>query len=190
MQGVETNNLRIIFSALSFAAEKHRRQRRKSVDDTPYVNHVIEVADILCRVGGVSDPEILASAILHDTVEDTDTTLAEIEKLFGTTVKLLVEECTDDKALPKALRKQLQITNAPHKSAAAKQIKIADKISNINTLNKAPPKGWSFERRQQYLEWTVQVVAGLHGVNSNLDKLYNQVLAEGRQKLAREMHQM
>lgn len=74
------------------------------------------VAHLLTDIAKVSDPVTLAGAYLHDTVEDTDTTFAELEEEFGMEVSELVRECTDDKSLPKEQRKQLQIDNAPKHS--------------------------------------------------------------------------
>lgn len=127
----EPNKLAAILKALHFAADKHRDQRRKDVEASPYINHPIEVAELLARVGGVTDLITLQSAILHDTIEDTKTKPEELEAAFGPEVRKVVEEVTDDKQLPKEKRKQLQIEHASHLSERAKQIKIGDKISNV-----------------------------------------------------------
>ena len=134
-------NSAIIIKAAYFAAEKHRYQQRKGSDFSPYINHPLQVANILSETGGVDDPEILAAACLHDTVEDTNTTPEELEKEFGPRVRDLVLEVTDDKELPKQVRKQLQIDHAPAKTEGAALIKLADKISNIKDVTTAPPEG-------------------------------------------------
>src|SRR6186997_3356629 len=123
-----------ILKALKFSSQKHRNQRRKDRDASPYINHPIDVVEMLMRVGNVTDTSVLVGAILHDTVEDTDTSPEEVEQVFGPGVKSLVMEVTDDKNLPKQERKRLQVQNAPHKSAGAKQIKMADKISNLRDI--------------------------------------------------------
>jgi guanosine-3',5'-bis(diphosphate) 3'-pyrophosphohydrolase len=111
----------LLLKAVKFSAEKHKTQRRKGAEGSPYVNHPIGVAETLWRVGGVRDISVIIAAILHDTVEDTETTLAEIEEHFGPVVWSLVQEVTDDKSLPKPERKRLQIEHAPHLSIAVKR---------------------------------------------------------------------
>jgi (p)ppGpp synthase/HD superfamily hydrolase len=135
----EPNTVAAILKALHFASEKHRDQRRKDVESSPYINHPIEVAELLARVGHVTDLAILQGAILHDTIEDTETTLEELEEVFGAEVRRVVEEVTDNKKLQKEARKQLQIDHAYHLSERAKQIKIADKISNVLGVTQKPP---------------------------------------------------
>jgi GTP diphosphokinase / guanosine-3',5'-bis(diphosphate) 3'-diphosphatase len=179
----EQNIVTSILKALHFAAIKHRDQRRKDAEVSPYINHPIEVAELLARIGGVTDLVILQSAILHDTVEDTQTTPEELEAAFGPEVRRVVEEVTDDKRLPKAERKRLQIEHAPHLSVRAKQIKIADKISNVQAVTKTPPVDWPLERRREYLDWTENVVAGLRGCNQSLEFYYDRVLESGRRVL-------
>ena len=179
----EPNTIAAILKALHFAATKHRDQRRKGEEASPYINHPIEVAELLAREGGVTDPVLLQAAILHDTIEDTKTTPQELEEAFGTQVRSVVEEVTDDKRLPKAERKRLQIEHAPHLSKRARQIKIADKISNVRAVTVSPPADWPLERRQEYLNWTEQVVAGCRGCNVALEGLYDEILAEGRRTL-------
>lgn len=172
--------------ALTFAAQKHKGERRKGSDHPPYINHPIEVADILWRVGEVRDIHTLVAALLHDTIEDTGTTPEEIESLFGEEVRQLVMEVTDDKSLPQAERKRLQVVNAPHKSPKARQIKLGDKISNVHEIAHNPPEGWSLQHRREYLDWTQQVIDGLRGPNPQLEAYYDGVLAEARQMLDRE----
>ena len=146
--------------ALAFAADKHIRQRRKDADASPYINHPIAVAAALAVEGDVSDEAMLLCALLHDTVEDTDTTFVELEQRFGTEVADMVRELTDDKSLEKAERKRLQIDHARESSLRAKQVKIADKICNVRDLTVSPPAHWPLERRLDYLRWSEQVVAG------------------------------
>lgn len=175
----------LILQALQFAALKHRDQRRKDEAASPYVNHLITVAHLLANVGAVTDPVTLMGGILHDTLEDTQTTPDELEMAFGLAVCQVVQEVTDDKRLPKAERKRLQIAHAPHLSLQARHIKLADKISNVQDMVASPPKDWPLARRQDYLAWTEQVVAGCRGVNPALEALYDQVLATGWQTLGK-----
>ena len=179
----DPNTIAAILKALHFAATRHRDQRRKDVEASPYINHPIEVAELLASEGGVTNLLTLQGAILHDTIEDTNTTREELEAEFGAEVRRIVEEVTDDKRLPKAERKRLQIEHAPHLSEHARQIKIADKISNVRGVTSAPPADWSLERRQEYLDWTEQVVAGCRGCNAALEAFYDEVLRAGREAL-------
>jgi len=172
-----------LLKALHFAADKHRDQRRKDVDASPYINHPIEVAELLTRVAGVTDMVTLQGAILHDTIEDTDTTPEELESVFGPEVRRVVEEVTDDTTLPKADRKRLQIEHAQHLSERARHIKLADKIANVRSITEAPPAKWPLARRKEYLDWTEQVIAGLRGCNAPLEELYDELLAESKRVL-------
>ncbi|MDQ2746001.1 MAG: HD domain-containing protein [Acidobacteriota bacterium] len=176
------NNLPKFLQAITFAAKKHATQKRKGADGEPYVNHVLEVANLLANVGQVDDFDVLIAAVLHDTVEDTDTTEAEIAEKFGAEVAKMVMEVTDDKSLPKAERKQLQIAHTPHLSNGAKLIKLGDKSSNIRDVTENPPDGWSKERRIEYINWGEKVIAGLRGTNANLEKHFDDLIANARQK--------
>lgn len=177
------NNTAKILQAARFAAVKHTSQKRKGNDAAPYINHPLEVAHLLAKVGNIEDTEILIAAILHDTVEDTETTEAEITELFGERVAKMVLEVTDDKSLPKAVRKQKQIEHAPHLSDGAKQIKLGDKISNIRDVMENPPDGWPDERRREYVEWGEKVVSGLRGANRELENHFDELVAEVRRKI-------
>lgn len=172
-----------VLDALTFAADKHRGQRRKGASAPPYVNHVIEVAHLLARAAGETDVVTLCAAVLHDTVEDTDATVEQLAARFGDEVAGVVGEVTDDKSLPKAERKELQVVHAPHSSARARRIKLADKISNIRELASDPPVGWSGERRGEYLQWSERVVAGLRGIDAELERLFDAALAAARATL-------
>ncbi|MEN8445751.1 MAG: HD domain-containing protein [Cyanobacteria bacterium J06555_13] len=167
-------------TALSFAAHKHRNQSRKDAAKTPYINHPITVADILLNEAGVTDESVLIAALLHDTVEDTDTTFAEIEQHFGRLVRDIVDEVTDDKSLPKAVRKQHQIDHAPHLSDRAKLVKLADKISNIRDTVIAPPDGWPVARIDEYLEWGKAVIAPIRGTHAQLETLFDHAYDQGK----------
>jgi guanosine-3',5'-bis(diphosphate) 3'-pyrophosphohydrolase len=180
--GVQDPDVTVIFAALRFAALKHKDQRRKD-SKTPYINHPIEVAELLLRVGQETETETVVAALLHDTIEDTNTTAEEIQALFGEKVAGIVKECTDDKSLPKEVRKELQVEHAPHKSPQAKKIKLADKISNVKDIMFTPPPDWSLQRKVDYLNWSERVVEGLRGGSPGLETLYDNVLAEGKRML-------
>ncbi len=126
---------------------------------------------------------LLVAAVLHDTLEDTQTTFAELKGLFGGPVADLVREVTDDKSLEKSKRKALQIQNAPALSSRAKQLKIADKICNIRDITSHPPADWPLERRRDYLTWAEQVVAGCRGVNGQLERVFDSVIGQARAAL-------
>ena len=149
-----------LLTALRFAANKHRDQRRKDEHESPYINHLIAVTHLLATTGGVSDITILTAAALHDTLEDTKTAPEELEATFSAEVRHLVEAVTDDKNLDKAVRKQLQIDHAPGLSPGAKMIKLADLSCNLADVIDKPPASWPRERRSDYLNWTQQVIAG------------------------------
>lgn len=171
--------LGLVLKAVQFAADRHRNQRRKDAEGLPYVNHPIAVASVLFHEGGVDDPVVLCAALLHDTVEDTGTTAQEIADAFGPEVAAVVLEVTDDKSLPKAERKRLQVVHAPAVSHRAKLIKLADKICNLRDIAAAPPAGWSEARQGEYREWARQVVAGLRGTNAALEAAFDALYPEG-----------
>lgn len=173
------DSLRRILSAASFAAEKHAQQKRKGQNGEPYFNHLLEVAGLIAASSPDLDVELIMAAFLHDTVEDTGVTSQELEQRFGKDVADLVAEVTDDKSLPKEVRKQLQVEYTPEKSPRAQTLKLADKISNLRAILNSPPVGWSLERKQQYFEWARQVIAGIASPNeylkSEFDKAYRAI---------------
>jgi guanosine-3',5'-bis(diphosphate) 3'-pyrophosphohydrolase len=169
--GLPVSDLSSVLQAAAFAAEKHRKLKRKD-NETPYINHPIWVAEMLARVAGVTDPDVLCAALLHDTIEDTDTTADELRQKFGERVLSLVLECTDDKNLPKEERKRQQVEHAPDKSAQAKLIKIADKISNMTDVTDNAAPEWDLERKVGYINWSDAVFQGLKGGNQALDALF------------------
>ncbi len=139
MNQIAAEDFAPFMSALKFGAHKHRWQRRKDADQTPYFNHPIDVAEILWRVGTVRDMAILTVALVHDIIEDTETKPEEIERDFGREILSLTIEVSEDKSLPKETRKELQVQHAPHLSAGAKLIKIADKTCKIKDVTYSPP---------------------------------------------------
>ena len=176
------NNLAKFVEAASYAAKKHRNQKRKGADGEPYINHPLEVANLLVKVGKLEDYDVLIAALLHDVVEDTETKKEELTELFGEAVSGYVSEVTDDKSLPKDVRKQKQIEHAPHLSAGAKQIKLADKISNITDITNNPPHDWTQQRKIEYVEWGEKVVAGLRGANKSLEDYFDETVFKAKEK--------
>ena len=163
-----------LIKAVDFAALKHRRQRRKDAEASPYINHPLSLARVLKLEAGVDDIDVLVAAILHDTVEDTQTTVEELAREFGAQVAGIVAEVTDDKALPKPEKKRLQVENAPHLSPGARLVKLADKICNLRDVVDSPPAHWPMERRRAYFEWAKAVIDGLRGAHPGLEKLFDE----------------
>jgi guanosine-3',5'-bis(diphosphate) 3'-pyrophosphohydrolase len=174
-----------VIKAMAFAADKHRNQRRKDEEASPYINHPIALANVLANEAGIEDERTLLTAVLHDTIEDTETTEQELLRLFGKDVADLVMEVTDDKTLPKAERKRLQVEHAAHASRRAKLVKLADKICNLRDIATSPPVDWSLERKQEYFDWAKAVVDGLRGVHPGLEALFDEVYRAGKEALVK-----
>jgi guanosine-3',5'-bis(diphosphate) 3'-pyrophosphohydrolase len=168
-----------IIEAIAFAAEKHRGQRRKDRDASPYINHPIALANVLANEAGIEDESVLVAAVLHDTIEDTGTSEEELARLFGQAVVDIINEVTDDKSLPKTERKRLQIERASQASREAKLIKLADKICNLRDVSGRPPADWSAERKQEYFRWAKAVVDQIRGVHPTLERLFDEACRLG-----------
>ncbi len=167
-----------VIRALVFAAHKHRDQRRKDPEASPYINHPIALADVLCNEGLVDDIETLCAAILHDTIEDTETTADELIQHFGEEISQIVLEVTDDRTLSSSEQKHQQIINAASISDKAKLVKLADKICNLRDIASSSPVGWSLQRRKEYFDWAKQVVEKLRGVHEGLERLFDIVYTD------------
>ena len=167
-----------LLKATEFAAHKHRDQRRKNAEASPYINHPIALANVLCNEAGITDPVILAAALLHDTLEDTETTYEELRGQFGDQIANVVVEVTDTEWLSSKARKRLQVSKAPYASTQARAVKIADKICNLRDILGSPPKGWALARKQAYFDWAREVVDGVRGdypeLEQRFDALYRQ----------------
>jgi len=172
-----------ILFAVNFPAEKHKDQRRKNPDKIPYINHPVGVADILIEEGKVEEVDWICAALLHDTIEDTDTTEEEITKHFGPNVASIVKELSDDKLLPQAERKRLTIVNAPNKSIAAKTVGMCDKIYNLRDLERILPAGWTEQRRVEYFIWSKKVVEHYYHANSNLAQIMQNMFLEHKTEM-------
>jgi guanosine-3',5'-bis(diphosphate) 3'-pyrophosphohydrolase len=176
--GTPASTVQRILSAARFAAESHATQRRKGVQQEPYVNHVLEVAELVACGSEIIDENLIIAALLHDTVEDTNVTPEDIRERFGEDVAALVAEVTDDKSLPKQARKALQVQNAPHKSVRAQSLKVADKISNLRSILASPPANWDLQRRRDYFDWAKRVVDGLTAASPILKDEFERVYAK------------
>jgi (p)ppGpp synthase/HD superfamily hydrolase len=166
--------------AADYAARQHIGQRRKGLRAEPYINHLTEVAALLAEATEGEDAVLVMGGLLHDTIEDTDTTPADLETRFGPEVAALVLEVTDDKSLPKAERKRLQVETTSKKSRRAKLLKIADKTSNLRGLVASPPTGWTEARLSDYVGWAAEVVRSCRGLNARLEAEFDAAHAEAR----------
>ena len=179
------NDLTLILRAASFAAEKHRGQLRKDAQSTAYINHPLNVARILAEEGGVTDAEVIAAALLHDTIEDTETTQAELTDHFGDKVAAMVVEVTDDKSITDSVeRKRLQVMSAPHKSRGAALVKLADKTSNVRDVGLRPAVGWTDDRRTEYLMWAQRVVDALPIKDHPLKVIFDEAVKQSHKLIA------
>ena len=174
MTKLPASSVGLILKAAAFAANKHRSQRRKDVEASPYINHPIALANLLANEGGIEDPVVLCAALLHDTIEDTNTTFDELSAAFGEQIASVVMEVTDDKTLSKATRKQRQIAHAPHASPQAKLVKLADKTCNLRDLVTTPPADWTEQRKTEYFEWAKKVIDGVRGVHPLLESIFDE----------------
>jgi len=162
-----------LVAAIAFAADKHRNQRRKDDEASPYINHPIALAAVLANEAGIEDERVIVAAVLHDTIEDTETTEQELLRLFGKDVADIVMEVTDDKSLPKEERKRLQVEHAASISRRAKLVKLADKNCNLRDITRHPPADWPLERKQAYFDWAKSVVDRMRGVHPGLEGIFD-----------------
>ena len=169
-------NLILVLKALTFAAEKHRHQRQDDLAASPYINHPIALVNLLIEVG-VTDSKVICAALLHDTLEDTDTTYAELKIHFGKKISDIVWEVTDDKSLTDAERRRIQIAHAKTASKHAKLVKLADKTCNLRDIIKTPPVGWDIKRQRDYFDWAQEVIDALRGVHKKLEKAFDKAYA-------------
>ena len=172
-----TDSCDLILRAVAFAAHKHRDQRRKNKEASPYINHPIQLATVLWEEGRVQDAKVIAAALLHDTLEDTETSYQELRGDFGEEIADIVLEVTDTQWIKKELRKRLQVARARHSSEKAKLVKLADKICNLRDIGAHPPHGWTLERKQQYFDWAKEVVDQLRGTHIELERKFDEVYA-------------
>ncbi len=167
-------NVSLVIKAANFAAFKHRNQRRKDADASPYINHPLALANVLSNEAGIADPVVICAALLHDTIEDTETTPEELQVAFGRAIAAIVMGVTDDKALPKAERKRLQIVHASTASRRARLVKLADKICNLRDIVASPPASWSLRRKRKYFDWSKEVIDAFRGTHRKLESLFDE----------------
>ncbi|MBT8120360.1 MAG: HD domain-containing protein [Gammaproteobacteria bacterium] len=175
---VEEKDLKLILKALEFSARKHKNQRRRDIEASPYINHPISLANILCNEAHVTDVNVICGALLHDTIEDTETIAEELEAEFGVEIKDIVMDVTDDTSLHRHERKQAQIDHAPHICNQAQLIILADKISKLRDMSLNPPPSWSLDRRQEYFDWAKKVIDQLRGANAILESIFDDAYAQ------------
>jgi guanosine-3',5'-bis(diphosphate) 3'-pyrophosphohydrolase len=177
MGGSEMKEWLQVLKAADAAARWHVHQRRKGPAQEPYINHLVEVAMLVANATDGTDTNLVTAALLHDAVEDCKVPRELIVETFGEDVASLVEEVTDDKSLPKEVRKQEQVKTAPTKSSRAKVLKLADKISNLRAIAASAPSDWSVKRRLEYVRWAIEVAEGLRGVNQKLEEQFDNAAA-------------
>lgn len=171
-------DIHIVLEAVGFAAEGHNGQLRENPEKTPYIIHPIRVTEHLMTIANVHERDILVAALLHDTVEDTKITFADIQKSFGTTAEGYVRELTDNMSLPQEERMKLQIETAPKKSLAAAQIKLADKYDNLKSLQSNPPATWDQKKIDEYFLSAKKVTSSLPAANVPLKKAVDDVISQ------------
>ncbi|HEY4068920.1 MAG TPA: HD domain-containing protein [Burkholderiaceae bacterium] len=165
--------------ALAFAAEKHRAQRTSAVDAAPYINRPIELARVLTEEGGVSDGAILCAALLHDTLQGSATTVAELQAEFGPIIAGIVAEVSDDMSLPSVLlRRQVQLERAAGISRRAKVLKLADTIENLRAVLAEPSERWPLKKRQAYFDWSKALIDQLRGVHARLEAIFDETFLQ------------
>lgn len=178
----------LILKAAAYAAERHKHQKRKGGNKIPYINHPIQVAEMIASNEN-ANTDLLIAALFHDIIEDTvksenerDAVCKYIKETFGENVLNIVEEVTDDKSLPKQTRKLLQIEHVSHLSDDAKKLKLADKICNLTDILNDPPVDWSQERKYEYFVWAGKVIAGISGINPAMENKVAELLEEGKSR--------
>jgi GTP diphosphokinase / guanosine-3',5'-bis(diphosphate) 3'-diphosphatase len=155
----EKINQQKLVNMIRFVEERHFGQKRKSYD-LDFTYHLYEIMLILSNAG-VTDKDILMAGLGHDLIEDTDTTQDEIRKQFGDKVTNIILDCTDDRTTKKKDRKLHQIKIASQLDINSRLVKLADKISNLQSLLIAPPKKWDSQRLYGYILWSRKVVLEL-----------------------------
>ena len=173
-----------VLRAADAAARWHVHHRRKGPAEEPYINHLLEVASLVAEATHGKDPDLVIAALLHDAIEDQEVPPELIAREFGKKVADLVQEVTDDKTLPKEVRKEKQIETAHTKSKNAKIIKLADKTSNLRAITFSPAPAWSVKRRLDYIDWAKEVVAGLRGASPWLEEQFDIASAEAERSIA------
>ncbi|WP_022673006.1 HD domain-containing protein [Novosphingopyxis baekryungensis] len=167
-----------LIRAAVYAADRHCGQTRGD-GVTPYINHPLAVASILRNDGGISDPDTLVAALLHDVVEDTNATIDEVRTLFGEGVAAIVAEVSDDTSLPREQRRREQLGKIRLMSPGGRLVKLADKIANLRDLQSSPPRDWSMDRQLAYVSFACAAVNQLRGTHAALEHIFDEVAAAG-----------
>ncbi len=166
----------IIEKARELAKARHAHLFRPNKAKQPVIEHLAEVAQLVQDAGG--SPDCIAAAWLHDSVEDTDTTLEEIRQVFGGHIADLVDGLTDPPEfadMPLQQRKQLQAERLKDKSHEVKLIKLCDQISNIRSVQTDPPLDWTEEKCQTYIAGAKAIAIICAGLNQDLDVIVNNI---------------
>ena len=179
------SEVRRLTKALAFAAEAHRNQRRKGASQDPYINHLIEVVDLVASVEG-GDMDVLIAALLHDVLEDTGTGYDELVAAFGERVARIVQENSDDMTLPKTERRRARLAGISKKSREARLVKFADIISNLRAIAFSPPAGWSDDWRLGYLNSCRNLVDAGRGSNAEIERIFDDTASAVEQAIRSE----
>ena len=172
--------------ALMYAAEAHANQRRKGAAQEPYLNHLVEVLDLVTRATGGDDTDLLVAALLHDIIEDTPITVEELQAAFGERVTKIVVENSDDMSLPKDERRRQRIAAMAHKSIDARIVKTADVISNLRAIGESPPAGWTAERKLSYLDGCRHLIDEGRGANTAIEEMFDRTAADVERRVRSE----
>ncbi|MCV6595652.1 MAG: HD domain-containing protein [Mangrovicoccus sp.] len=181
-----SQNITELTRALAYAARAHANQRRKGAAQEPYINHLIEVMDLVAGATGGEDTELLIAALMHDVIEDTAITAEELTDAFGPRVTRIVQANSDDMTLPKAERKRQRIANMAHKAADARIVKIADVISNVRAVVISGPAGWTAEWKLNYLKGCRDLVDAGRGANATLEAIFDATANEAERAILEE----
>lgn len=160
------------------AGEKHAKQKRKA-NKEPYINHLLETVYQLSRAG-VNDEDTLVSAVLHDSLEDTDLTSSDIKSHFGEKVYAYVRALTDNKEQSLEERRQQQVEHMRNAPEAVQVIKLADHISNIALI----PGDWSKVKAKEYLAWSLLVAQECFSANKDLKIEYLKRFEAAKKKIS------
>jgi HD domain len=179
------SEVRQLTKALAFAAEAHRNHRRKGASQEPYINHLIEVLDLVASIED-DDMDVLVAALLHDALEDTGTNYEKLVATFGERVARIVQENSDDMALPKPERQHARLAGIAKKSREARLVKFADIISNLRAIAVSPPAGWSNDRRLGYLSSCRNLVDAGRGSNAEIERTFDDTAKAVEQAIRNE----
>ncbi|MEW6536804.1 MAG: HD domain-containing protein [Candidatus Auribacterota bacterium] len=174
----------LLLKAICLASDIHRKERRRDKDQSPYINHPVEVSKIVAEIGAIHDPKTIIAAILHDVLESSEMNEEDLASVFGTEIASIVQEVTDDMTRPRKIRKQLQIDHAAKLSPPARAIKLADKISNVQTIFHTSDEVWPVKKQKKYLSWAQKVVEQLHGTNESMETYFTDLCRKAEDYLA------